>query len=207
MLGGVRNDKSKTRPPRHSGCSLVDYSLACAVIWIIGGPTSVGKSTFIASTRCREITNVAADAAIIIPGQDDKVPAGEKADCFYHYNILRPASLLLRRNNEPDIRATHFENDPKWLELVATRRAMKAVVLVADRDTIIQRVRQRTIREKESPSPAGRPYNPEHWLTILDKIDMNEVYKSWCAELDRRGIPRLLVDSSNQQYVILETLP
>jgi hypothetical protein len=176
------------------------------VVWIISGPTSVGKSTFIASARGREITKIPADAPIIIPGQDGRLPTDEATDCYYHYNILRPASLLWRKQPEADLRGIRFDDDRKWLELVASKRPKKAIVLVADKGTIVERARGRTIRESEFPSRAGHPYDPERWLPLLNKVDLAEIYRAWCAELDHHSIPRILIDSSNQHFKILESL-
>lgn len=149
---------------------------------------------------------------MIIPGREANVLSRETNDCFFHYNILRPASFVRRRDKgtgESGMVGTRsdvgrFVDDPKWLELVAMEAPKKAIVLVTDRATIVQRVKERVIREKQSAHAQERPYNPARWLELLDKIDVDELYQAWCAELQRHDIPQVLIDSTDQNYRALK---
>src|SRR5688500_6437644 len=66
------------------------------MLWIVSGPSSVGKSTFLESQRCREITGLPMDAPELIafePGIESR----SLDNTLFQYNLLGPATLFRRR--------------------------------------------------------------------------------------------------------------
>src|SRR5689334_21803050 len=61
------------------------------MLWIISGPSSVGKTQFIRSARCVELTGLSSDSAILSPSQVERGMTAS-GDALYHYNILRPSN-------------------------------------------------------------------------------------------------------------------
>ncbi|RYD72264.1 MAG: hypothetical protein EOP84_23450 [Verrucomicrobiaceae bacterium] len=200
------------------------------MLWIISGPSSVGKSTFLASQRCYDLTGGGPDALTRFAFEQD--PAlSEHEDSFFHYNLLRPASRFRREHSPPPLRwyqlrtrfrrlfdtpplasstralqqgAQDFSRDPAWANLVASPTPKKAIVLVADQDRILERVRSRTKVEEEMPSGLSNTYRPTDWLWFYERLDLAELYRAWYAELARCGIEYLIVDSNDSHFRLLE---
>ena len=63
-------------------------------LFIISGPSSVGKSHFLRGGHAAAITGIAADAPVYIPGEGIPKPLPNNRDCFLHYNINRPAHFI-----------------------------------------------------------------------------------------------------------------
>jgi 2-polyprenyl-3-methyl-5-hydroxy-6-metoxy-1,4-benzoquinol methylase len=134
-------------------------------------------------------------------------------DALYHYNILRPLDLKRRyelrglpKGQSAISKAADFDRDPQWNYLTRVETAKKAVVLVAGRQTILQRIRQRQVVE----SPAlmddkDSLYPTQQWLDLIEQVDLVALYRAWCGELRSRDIPYTLVDSSNDAYQVIES--
>src|SRR5215217_2286916 len=60
------------------------------MLWIISGPTSVGKSTFLASPRCTELTGLPSGSPVYWPVDNLRAEDLSSVDAYFHYNILRP---------------------------------------------------------------------------------------------------------------------
>lgn len=122
------------------------------MLWIISGPSSVGKSTFIRSDQCFALTGLRPETTVLkpknVPGLDARLLAD--ADCFVHYNILRPVSLFAKReatkttpSREYQERSVRYNDDPWWNEFSARTRNRRAIVMIANRATISGRAAAR----------------------------------------------------------------
>ena len=193
------------------------------MLWIVSGPSSAGKSTFLASSRCREITGLGDDAPVRLPNANG-IDTGDLSDCFVHYNLLRPAhrflrlggagkpprraflARLLRRGAaHPDDAAfaqasVDFRDDPAWQAVLAAPSAKRAVLLVAGRERIIERVRARREIEPARGAEKSNVYRSEFWLALYERIDLPRLYRAWCEELTACGIDCVLIDSNDLEY-------
>jgi len=174
------------------------------MLWIISGPTSVGKSTFIRSEQCVALTGLHPKTLVIKPmDMPDRVDPRLLADrdCFLHYNMLRPASLFAKHEatetasrREYQTRSTQFMADPWWNEFsrLAGDKQKGAVVLVASLAAIVERVGGR------------RGYNIEYWTSLYEKLNLPDIYRAWCSELERNEIPFIFVDATGSTYPVLD---
>jgi hypothetical protein len=172
------------------------------MLWIISGPSSVGKSTFIRSGQCFALTGLRPETSVLkpknIPGLDARLLAD--ADCFVHYNILRPVSLFAKReatkttpSSEYRERSVRYHDDPWWNEFSARTRNRRAIVMVANRATISNRA-------------TARPnYKTDYWQELYRHLDLAEIYRAWCAELERQKIPFVFVDATGSTYPELDS--
>lgn len=171
------------------------------MLWIISGPSSIGKSTFIHSGHGFSLTGLPPETPVLKPknnpGLDVRLLG--KADCFVHYNILRPASLFAKReatsetrSGQFQTRSTQFRADPWWVEFSERTSNRQAVVLVANRATILKRA-------------SARPdYKVDYWNELYSKLHLADIYRAWCSELDRHGIPAVFVDATDKAYNTLD---
>jgi hypothetical protein len=171
------------------------------MLWIISGPSSVGKTTFIRSSRCFEITSLLAETRIIkpvnTPGPDVRLRGLD--DCFVQYNILRPVSLFAKRQAAPETpveeyrtRSVQFADDPWWVGFSQLATPKKALVLVANRAGILERA-------------SSRPrYKIDYWKALYEKLNLAEIYRAWALELKRAEIPYTFIDAINPGYAELD---
>jgi hypothetical protein len=174
------------------------------MLWIISGPTSVGKSTFIRSEQFFALTRFRAKKKSVLKPMD--VPATDprlvaKADCVVHYNMLRPVSLFAKHEateatspREFRARSVQFTADPWWAEFICHTKdkPKRAVVVVASLGLIVERI-------------GGRSgYNIPYWRSLYEKLNLPDIYRAWCAELERRAIPFVFVDATGSTYPLLE---
>jgi 2-polyprenyl-3-methyl-5-hydroxy-6-metoxy-1,4-benzoquinol methylase len=175
------------------------------MLWIISGPSSVGKSTFIRSKQCFALTGLRPKKTLVIKPMDlpDRLDPRLLADvdCFVHYNMLRPVSLFAKHEatkatsqREYQTRSIEFMADPWWNEF--SRRTIdkqkRAVVLVASVAAILERVGGR------------RGYNIEYWRSLYEKLNLPDIYRAWCSELERRQIPFVFMDATGSTYPVLD---
>jgi hypothetical protein len=171
------------------------------MLWIISGPSSIGKSTFIKSGKCSDLTGLPPETPVLKPknrpGLDPRLLGG--ADCFVHYNILRPASLFAKREatsaTSPEqfrSRSTQFTADPWWVEFSERAATKQAIVLVANLVSILKR------------AGARADYKIEYWQNLYTKLQLPQIYRAWFSELDRHHIPVLLVDATGTNYPRLD---
>ena len=174
------------------------------MLWIISGPTSVGKSTFIRSEQCFALTGSRPKKRLVIKPMD--VPASDprlvaNADCFVHYNMLRPVSLFAKHEatkatsqREYQTRSIQFTADPWWNEFARRTKdkPKRAVVVVASMAAILERVGGR------------RGYNIEYWKSLYEKLNLPDIYRAWCSELERQQIPFTFVDATGSTYPTLD---
>ena len=165
------------------------------MLWIISGPSSIGKSTFIRSGHGPSLTGLPLETPVLKPKNKPGLDArllGD-ANCFVHYNILRPVSLFAKREatrgTQPDqfrTRSVQFQADPWWMEFSEHTTNRKAVVLVASRAAILKRASARS------------DYKNEYWNELYAKLHLPEIYRAGCSELDRHGISILFVDATEK---------
>lgn len=171
------------------------------MLWIISGPSSVGKSTFIRSEQGLTLTGLPPETPVLKPKNRPGLDArllGD-AECFVHYNILRPVSLFAKREattttsaEQFRTRSTQFNADPWWVEFSERTDKRQAVILVANRIAILRRA-------------SARPdYKIEYWEELYAKLHLSQIYRAWHAELDRHRIPVVLVDATNTNYRTLD---
>jgi len=163
------------------------------VIWIVSGPSSAGKSHFLDSPLAAEVTGLPRATRVWFPKEigPGSPPAGE--DAFVHYNILRPFQRA-GRPRDVAVGPQLFEGDKQWRAILALPGEKKAVIVVADRETLVGRVKGRADVEAGDP----HAYNPQKWLRIYEAIDLGAVYREWRAELGRRGIQYVKVDGGGR---------
>ena len=174
------------------------------MLWIISGPTSVGKSAFIRSEQFSALTGLRPKKKFVIKPMD--VPASDPrlladADCIVHYNMLRPVSVFAKHeateetsHQEFQTRSIQFMADPWWKEFSGRARdkPKRAVVLVASVSAIVERAGGR------------RGYNIEYWRSLYQKLNLPDIYHAWCSELERQQVPFMFVDATGSTYPVLD---
>ena len=153
------------------------------MICIVSGPSSAGKTTFLESPRALEVTGLPRTTRVWFPKQigPGNPPTGENA--FIHYNILRPFQRTPRPQDVafgPDL----FAGDKQWRAILALPGEKRAVIVVADRATLVERVKARVDVETGDP----HAYGVAKWLRLYNTISVDAVYRAWRDELKRRGI-------------------
>ena len=181
------------------------------MLWIISGPSSAGKSSFIASPRCIELTQVPPGTPVVFPHTAALLDQNTTPHFFFHYNILRPVNLKQQWDAaglaiETGITVTTiFNQDPQWNGVTRDGMPKKAIVLVTTRKTILRRVRQRRLIEAQALSQFEAVYPVEHWLELYERVDLGGLYEEWCRELEDHGIPYTFVDGTDNAYTILSS--
>ena len=188
-------------------------------LWIVSGPSSVGKSTFIESDRCAEITGLPPGAAVVFAFQNNGADR-DLRNTLFHYNLLRPAAAFLRHERRKsrdsvekvalqpghcDLTALQaaalmFSQDDAWRAIRTHPVSKRAIVLHADRDQIVARVRERVEVERSIRGGASNVYNSADWLWLYENLDLAAVYRAWRAELDAAGIEQIHLDSNDRQF-------
>jgi hypothetical protein len=159
------------------------------VIWIVGGPSSAGKSTFIDSPRSAQVTGLPRGTPVYFPKDVGPGTPPPGQDCFIHYNFLRPF-YRVERPAEVPVDARLFADEPFWRRIVALPGEKRVVVVVADRATLLGRVKGRAQVEAGD----GHEYDGRRWVRIYEAIDVAAVYRVWREELVRLGLPFVEVD-------------
>lgn len=209
-----------------------------STLWIISGPSSVGKSTFIQSAYCRALTGLPAAAPALTPYKLLPGTLDQLDGCFLHYDLLRAVRprpwevlralrwsmvriaqapwLAVRQRTRTGTgiaassRRTSWSN-LTWESILSHPIQKKAIVLVASRDTILQRVKARSGKlERRRFRIIKRRYNGRLWLDSYARVDLAQIYADWLAELRRQDIEYLLVNSTTSDYspiVDAESIP
>lgn len=195
------------------------------MIWVVSGPSCCGKSTFIQSQRALEVTGLSRKEKVVFPFQkvDNLITPTESA--FFHYNILRPLWIILRRHlilyisllypipilwKLLDINKStydfvykkwNYRLDLQWVRFLKLAPSIKAVVLVADESILIKRVLKRKEREREWLADVliKRVYPRDRWALAYSILNLPLIYSLWCRELNRAGIEFILLDAETYQ--------
>lgn len=96
-------------------------------------------------------------------------------------------------------------SDPPWLEMSRITVPKRALILVSSRATLEKRMISRLNDEpKNLTGVSPKQYLGNHWIEVLNTIDLYELYSKWCNELIRHGIKYTLINSENENYEIIQ---
>lgn len=191
------------------------------MIWIVSGPSSCGKSTFIKSPKASHITGLNHGQKVVFPFSKELRLLKSDENSFFHYNILRPLWKVLKKRPAVYVsflyphpillrllRANRFKwdllykewdyrLDPQWMELLTVATPKKAIVLVADNQTLIERALGRKQREKnlDSCGSPERDYPAMRWVFVYNNLNLPLIYEMWCKELRRAGVEFIVLDA------------
>lgn len=166
-------------------------------LWIVSGPTSAGKSRLLSSPRAGQLTSLEPGAPVLFPPKLGKLPELSR-DSYLHYNLLRPAQIAAKEGDAV-AGATDFGTDPRWRQILDLSADRRAVILVAGRETLMNRSRGRTLNEPDRK----RRYKPSKWLALYEQVDLDDIYRAWREELARQRIPYVEVDAEAESFPVL----
>jgi len=170
------------------------------MIWIISGPTCSGKSTFLTSPARNQYTDISPSAPVIFPRNVTEPRTFAKFDFYYHYNILKYANQLLRKDRLSPENYLEF-NDPMWLQLLSQNSGKKAIVLVVRRSVLERRAGVRTESEPKEIRPKHNlRFEQDQKLALLKAVNLDLVYQEWCRELRLNQIPYTLIESREGSF-------
>jgi len=176
------------------------------MIHIISGPSCAGKSTLLDNAKIYSITNVSSKQAVVFPYEIDSNNRNIQDGCFIHYNLLRTANRV-RANIEFNNKARlmyDFMLDPAWVTITKAPQTKKAIILIASRSVLEQRMSSRRHGEfinLQGSSPA--PYPSDDWRKLLNTVDLEKLYFCWIEELKQQKIEFTLVNSENSNYGVM----
>ena len=169
-------------------------------IWIVGAPSSGGKTTFIRSDACGQVTGLPQGAPVIRPGRiRDKLALVLTRDVIVHYNLLRPVLWAQNQPTPPSNPLDFRACDSVWSLLVSLPVKKRAVIVFADDSKVLERVEARATRERWS----GLPYDKGKFLDAYSRWPPSVLYEAWRAELASAQIPYLEIDS--ESHAVLKT--
>ncbi len=174
------------------------------MIHIISGPSCAGKSTLINSAKIHSIANVSSKQPVLFPKDIENDSGAIQDNCFLHYNILRAADKSYRSSNNKAQQMYSFMSDAPWAEVNEIPQPKKAIILLTSRSILEERMSSRQHIEPRNLtgySPSDYPVN--HWLQVLNGVDLEEIYSSWCTELKLQEIEYTLINSENSNYEII----
>ncbi|SBW10486.1 hypothetical protein KL86DPRO_60179 [uncultured delta proteobacterium] len=166
---------------------------------LVLGPTSVGKSSYIAMLR--------QDGKTVTPSFGvDIAASGVPDDGYIHYNILHRYLSC----NGPVIGDGYVTTPPDALlqesilhEIISSGRVTEAIVLVAPVNELAARIQARQVVEEGD----GKRYDAAFWLDVLAVADIFRLYELFFALFETRKIPYrvLFSTSADGQHAFLPT--
>jgi len=90
-----------------------------------------------------------------------------------------------------------------WYTLQQLDHTKKAIILVADRPTLLERVDGRDLVEPLWTDETSQ-YSRTLWRKIYEQADLLSLYQGWCDFLEAQNIPYRLVDSRMADYQPIE---
>ena len=161
-----------------------------SLIWLICGPSSAGKSTFIQSEKCKEITSFPENTPTIMAHtfQSNQVLNPET---ILHYNMLQTETLwekmigIFSKNGSKKTEFD-FEKIPSWTSIKRARADIKAVVLVCSRDTLLKRIKKRKFVEAKGLNKQ-KLYPKAKWIKMISSVNLELLYLQWCEE-DQKSV-------------------
>ncbi|MDP2124250.1 MAG: hypothetical protein Q8J92_07705 [Parvibaculum sp.] len=157
---------------------------------LITGPSSVGKSTFMASEERQLFGATHPNAAYGFQIAE----SGFAPDTLVHYNLLHQATSF-----GGDYAAANalwdFAADPVFSRIVDSGLIESCIVLVAPMAELLERIEHRTGIETFLTDR----YDSALWLEITRQIDLPHVYERLFSSLDALKIPfRVLLSSAHR---------
>lgn len=134
-------------------------------------------------------------------GDSNPLAAAPNADAILHYNLMRPLEAL-RVNGERPLShlysAWSYDRDAAWRKIAKLPGPKQAFVLVAARQTLLDRVNVRRDIEPDLVARDG-DYDFQYWADVYNNANLPLVYNSFIQELGSIGVrPRFLVGRDNQ---------
>jgi hypothetical protein len=155
---------------------------------LVIGPSSVGKSTLIASPLFEHL-------GLRRPGLvygTDLIASNVPPQSVVHYNMLHQAQYAKGDWNAAKAR-WDYTTEPVFSKIVASGLIQHCVVLVAPIKEMVERMKRRSVVEDRIP----RRYNREFWIEAMRSLDLAGLYNKLFVELDRAGIPFVILFSSS----------
>jgi hypothetical protein len=156
---------------------------------LVIGPSSVGKSTLIASPFFMHL-------GLRRPGTvygTDLIASNVPPHCVIHYNMLHQAERA--KGDWSAAKANwDYTAEPAFKKIVTSGLIQHCIVLVAPIEEMVERMERRKVVEDLNP----RRYNRELWIEAMRRLDLAELYNKLFTELDRAGIPFVVLFSSGQ---------
>lgn len=200
-------------------------------MFIISGPSSVGKSHFIQSGHAATITGLAADTPVYIPGEGIPIPLPDNRDCFLHYNINRPAHFIECFDRKNNIRNKikymkwtfmnilkkeyywmnskkfwNYELDPIWRQVASESFIIEAIILVAREEILLERIQKRDFVEPKGFSRLSMvPYKSNDMRKFYKKVNILDIYNIWIKELKEKHISYTIIDTSEKIYRVIKS--
>lgn len=185
-------------------------------MWIISGPTCVGKSTFIKNKKYLDLTDLHPGTQVLFPKDLFKEHISINEDFILHYNFHRlfydemrkstPIKRFLRflrilsedENLTEKLKNVEFSNDIHWRQILRFPAQKKAIVLLANANELKYRVSRRRVTKDKGKQIIS--YDSKAWLEIYNQLDLFKIYSKWCNELTFHGIQYILLDSTSLNY-------
>jgi hypothetical protein len=158
---------------------------------LITGPSSVGKSMFLASPECRRF-GVDRRRQVVFGSRIKK--SSFPTDALVHYNLLHGA-LEFSFDLSDLGSGWGFDDDPVFTRIVGSGLIERCIVLVAPLSELMERMRNRTVVEADDPAL----YDASLWQEIISRLDLDHVYEALFSALDGLAIPYRVVFSSSQR--------
>lgn len=157
-------------------------------IFVVSGPSSAGKSTYI--SKCNDVEP---PCERIIYAHEIATNSEIPECSLVHYNTLRvidrnrpEASAGSISRYGKNLTRPDFSDDPAWQRLKAERNRLRVVVILAREFDIWTRCLTRQYIEPQINRQPNYPIN--RWMGHYKKLDLEEHYRAWLSELNSAGI-------------------
>lgn len=155
---------------------------------LVAGPSSVGKSTFIASDEARRRFSL--DFSDVVYGFQIAA-SGVPRGAIIHYNLLRQARAA-GTNGDAHTAPSELLDEPALARIILSGTVEHCFVLVAPVDELLDRIEARRSIE---PFLANR-YPSDIWRDVTSRVDLLSLYSELFDLLDEFGIPCTIIFSS-----------
>jgi hypothetical protein len=184
------------------------------MIWIVSGPSSVGKSTFLKSDYFIKKFNIQeeTDKTLFAYQVNESLSDSINETTFLHYNICRSIQnkkasrkILFKKLPLPLTREKNYTyEDTKWDIITSLDKTkMHVIVLVASKEELLKRISTRQYNEPLYTKESKSNYPKHKWKKLYKSLNFEKLYSSWCNELDTKNINYTLIDSSSTDYKLI----